>query len=117
MEQYLEEDRQLKLMKAASPYLPGENKTMISSVIRIMEVRNTLKKLEQEEEELLSSCSVHNEEEREYGLFQVMREFCSPREREMIDMILNFNQFSRMYREMDFETMNGGNENKGGMEL
>ena len=83
---------------------------MISSVIRIMEIRNTLKKLDQEEEELLTSCSVTSEEDREYGLFQALREFCSPREQEMIDMIVNVTQFSRMYREMDFEHMDGGNE-------
>ncbi len=111
MEHYPEEDRQLKMMKAALPYLSNNNKQMISSVIRIMEIRNTLKKIDQEEEELLTSCSVNSEEEREYGLFQAMRDFCSPREQEMIDMILNFNQFSRMYREMDFGSMDNGNDN------
>ena len=110
MDRYPEEDRQLKMMKAALPYLANDSKPMISSVIRIMEIRNTLKKLDQEEEELLTSCSVTSEEDREYGLFQALREFCSPREQEMIDMMPNFTQFSRMYREMDFEHMDGGNE-------
>lgn len=110
MDRYPEEDRQLKMMKAALPYLANDSKSMISSVIRIMEIRNTLKKLDQEEEELLTSCSVTSEEDREYGLFQALREFCSPREQEMIDMIVNVTQFSRMYREMDFEHMDGGNE-------
>lgn len=110
MDRYPEEDRQLKMMKAALPYLANDSKPMISSVIRIMEIRNTLKKLDQEEEELLTSCSVTSEEDREYGLFQALREFCSPREQEMIDMIVNVTQFSRMYREMDFEHMDGGNE-------
>ena len=109
-DRYPEEDRQLKMMKAALPYLANDSKPMISSVIRIMEIRNTLKKLDQEEEELLTSCSVTSEEDREYGLFQALREFCSPREQEMIDMIVNVTQFSRMYREMDFEHMDGGNE-------
>ena len=109
MDRYPEEDRQL-MMKAALPYLANDSKPMISSVIRIMEIRNTLKKLDQEEEELLTSCSVTSEEDREYGLFQALREFCSPREQEMIDMIVNVTQFSRMYREMDFEHMDGGNE-------
>lgn len=110
MDRYPEEDRQLKMMKAALPYLANDSKPMISSVIRIMEIRNTLKKLDQEEEELLTSCSVTSEEDREYGLFQALKEFCSPREQEMIDMIVNVTQFSRMYREMDFEHMDGGNE-------
>ena len=110
MDRYPEEDRQLKMMKAALPYLANDSKPMISSVIRIMEIRNTLKKLDQEEEELLTSCSVTSEEDREYGLFQALKEFCSPREQEMIDMLLNVTQFSRMYREMDFEHMDGGNE-------
>ncbi len=110
MDRYPEEDRQLKMMKAALPYLANDSKSMISSVIRIMEIRNTLKKLDQEEEELLTSCSVTSEEDREYGLFQALKEFCSPREQEMIDMLLNVTQFSRMYREMDFEHMDGGNE-------
>ena len=110
MDRYPEEDRQLKMMKAALPYLANDSKPMISSVIRIMEIRNTLKKLDQEEEELLTSCSVTSEEDRDYGLFQALREFCSPREQEMIDMIVNVTQFSRMYREMDFEHMDGGNE-------
>ena len=110
MDRYPEEDRQLKMMKAALPYLANDSKPMISSVIRIMEIRNTLKKLDQEEEERLTSCSVTSEEDREYGLFQALREFCSPREQEMIDMIVNVTQFSRMYREMDFEHMDGGNE-------
>ena len=110
MDRYPEEDCQLKMMKAALPYLANDSKPMISSVIRIMEIRNTLKKLDQEEEELLTSCSVTSEEDREYGLFQALKEFCSPREQEMIDMLLNVTQFSRMYREMDFEHMDGGNE-------
>ena len=54
MKHYPEEDRQLKMMKAALPYLSNNNKQMISSVIRIMEIRNTLKKIDQEEEELLT---------------------------------------------------------------
>ncbi len=112
MEHHPEEDRRLQMMKAALPYLASDSKSMISSVIRIMEIRNTLQRLDQEEEALLSSCSISSEEDREFGLFQALREFCSPREQEMIDMILNFTQFSRMYREMDFENGDGW---KGGM--
>lgn len=94
------DSRMLQMMKAALPFLPESSVGNLAQYIRMIEITNTLSRLDREEEELLSSCSLEGED-REAGLYQAVRTFCSPREQEMLDLFMNFSQLSRLQREFE----------------
>lgn len=94
------EDRYMMMMKASLPYLSSDTRKVFLTYLKINQIMHTLKDFDKEQEEIFSSCSV-NEEERETGLLQAIRTFCTPKEQEMIDMFLNFIQVMNIWKEME----------------
>lgn len=99
-------ERYLQMMKMALPYLPDDTKQVLTTYITITEVQHTLSRLEREQEEILSTCAIDSDEPKEVALFNAIKDLCSDREREMIDMIINVQQASKYFREY-----NGSPEN------
>ncbi len=94
------EDRYMMIMKASLPYLSNDTRRIFLTYLKINQIMHTLHDFDKEQEEIFSSCSV-NDENRESGLIQAIRDFCTPKEQEMIDTILNFNQVMKLWKEME----------------
>ncbi|MFQ9509783.1 MAG: hypothetical protein ACLRZ7_02360 [Lachnospiraceae bacterium] len=109
-------ERYLQMMKMALPYLPDDTKQVLNTYITMTEVHHTLTRLEQEQEEILSSCSLGSDEPKETALFNAIKDLCTDREREMLDMVINVQQASKFFKE--YNTSNGkDNMNKNPMDM
>ena len=102
------DSKELQMMKAALPYTEQPTRQMFSSIIRLVQVKNLLSALEQEEEEILAACSLDNSgQDREEMLFAALRPFCSKREQDLLEMFQNFRMASRFYQEYQHNPENG----------
>lgn len=93
-EQYLTEydglvqTRDLQMLKSLLPFASVKTQMPLAILIQTMEFRNTVKMF-QNDANVLSACSVNNEPDRRTAMIQTLRKFCTPKERETIDTLLN----------------------------
>lgn len=93
-EQYLTEydelvqTKELQILKSMLPFANIRTQMPLALLIQTLEFRNTVK-IFQNDMHALSACSVNNESDRRTAMIQTLRKFCSPKERETIDNILN----------------------------
>lgn len=93
-EQYLTEydglvqTRDLQMLKSMLPFASVKAQMPLAILIQTMEFRNTIKMF-QDNANVLSACSVNNEPDRRTAMIQTLRKFCTPKERETIDTLLN----------------------------
>lgn len=93
-EQYLTEydgliqTRELQMLKSLLPFASVQSQMPLAILIQSMEFRNTVKMF-QNNANVLSACSVHNEPDKRNAMLQTLRKFCTPKEKETIDNILN----------------------------
>ncbi len=86
----LVQDRHLQMMKAAIPYLNDSSKMSIAFFIKFIELERTVS-LFDGPTPTIQMCSVpESEEPRPLQLLSALREFCTEREQETIDTLLNF---------------------------
>lgn len=98
------DEHSMNLLKAILPYLKPPMKDSVKACIQIFEIRKTMERLSQEEEEL-AACSPNAQDASIYDIFQTLREYCTPKEAETMDMLINFTQMAKLYR--DFEATGG----------
>lgn len=93
-EQYITEydglvqSRELQMMKSMLPFVDINHQMPLAILIQTIQFRNTIKMF-QNNSSALSACSVSNEPDRRNAMLQTLRRFCTPRERETIDTLLN----------------------------
>ena len=80
--------RELQMLKSLLPFASIRSQMPLAILIQSMEFRNTVQ-LFQNNANVLSACSVHNEPDKRSAMLQTLRRFCSPKEKETIDNILN----------------------------
>ena len=80
--------RELQMLKSLLPLASIKNQLPLAILIQTMEFRNTIQMF-QNNENILSACSIHNEPDKRNAMLQTLRRFCSPKEKETIDNILN----------------------------
>lgn len=80
--------RELQMLKSLLPFASTSSQMPLALIIQSMEFRNTLQ-LFQNNANVLSSCSVHNEPDKRNAMLQTLRRFCTAKEKETIDNILN----------------------------
>lgn len=91
------EDRYIQMLKVSLPYLqPGLRETC-KTCIRIFEINHVIRRLE-EEEETLAACS-QEKKDPVSAIMQSIRDYCTPRELDTLDMITNILQMTRLYQE------------------
>ena len=73
--------REIQMLKTVIPYMKSSQK-------KYMELQNTLHIFSQEEQ-VLSMCSLPEEENNPQSLLNSLRPFCTPKELETIDMLTN----------------------------
>ncbi|MBQ8639459.1 MAG: hypothetical protein IJ468_09840 [Lachnospiraceae bacterium] len=94
------EERTVDMLKAILPFMKPPMKDTMKTCIQLLEIRRTIERLNQEEEELMA-CSPPAEDASIYDMFQAIRGFCTPKEAETMDMLINFTQMAKFYKEME----------------
>lgn len=84
----LVQTRELQMLKSMLPLVNVKNQMPLAILIQSMEFRNTIRMF-QNNANVLSACSVNNEPDKRNAMLQTLRKFCTPKERETIDNILN----------------------------
>lgn len=84
----LVQTRELQMLKALLPFANIKSQMPLAILIQSMEFRNTVKMF-QNNANALSACSINNEPDKRSAMLQTLRKFCTPRERETIDTIMN----------------------------
>lgn len=93
-EQYLTEydglvqTRELQMLKSLLPFANVRSQMPLAILIQSMEFRNTVQMF-QNNANVLSACSVHNETDKRNAMLQTLRKFCTQKEKETIDTLLN----------------------------
>ena len=80
--------REIQMLKTVIPYMKSSQKKQFAILIKYMELQNTLHIFSQEEQ-VLSMCSLPEEENNPQSLLNSLRPFCPPKELETIDMLTN----------------------------
>lgn len=84
----LVQTRELQMLKAMLPFVHMKNQMPLAILIQSMEFQNTIRSF-QNNANTLSAFSVSNETDKRSAMFQTLKKFCTPKERETIDTILN----------------------------
>ena len=93
-EQYLTEydqlvqTRELQMLKAMLPFVHTRSQMPLAILIQTMQFQQTMRMF-QENANALSAFSVNTETDRRSAMLQTLKRFCTPKERETIDTILN----------------------------
>ena len=80
--------RELQMLKSLLPFANVRSQMPLAMLIQSMEFRNTIHMF-QNNSNVLSACSVHNEPDKRSAMIQTLRKFCTPKEKETIDTLLN----------------------------
>jgi len=86
----LVQTRELQMMKSLLPFLGIKQQKPIAILIQSLQFRNAIRMF-QNDENALAACSINinSEAEKRNAMIQTLRNFCSPKEKETIDTILN----------------------------
>ena len=86
------QNRPIQMLKAIVPYLYEPQQRMVSMMVRMIELQRTMQLFDTTPEmqaQELRICSNESPTERTHQILNVLREYCTPHERDQIDMILN----------------------------
>jgi hypothetical protein len=90
--------KQLRIMKAAIPYIPTGQQRFISVYVKLRELMNTFELFNQPESEIVSICSAPEESRNPAEMLNAVKGQCNDREKEMLDLMFNFISASSLYR-------------------
>lgn len=86
------QNRPTQMLKAIVPYLYEPQQRIVSMMVRMIELQRTMQLFDAAPEmqaQELRICSNESPTERTHQILNVLREYCTPQERDQIDMILN----------------------------
>lgn len=86
------QNRPIQMLKAIVPYLYEPQQRIVSMMVRMIELQRTMQLFDAAPEmqaQELRICSNESPTERTHQILNVLREYCTPQERDQIDMILN----------------------------
>ena len=86
------QNRPIQMLKAIVPYLYEPQQRIVSMMVRMIELQRTMQLFDAAPEmqaQELRICSNDSPTERTHQILNVLREYCTPQERDQIDMILN----------------------------
>lgn len=84
----LVQTRELQMMKAMLPFVNTRSQMPLALLIQSIEFRNTMK-LFQTNTKALSACAIKDDNDKRSAMLQTLRRFCTPKERETIDTLMN----------------------------
>ncbi len=93
----LVQDRQLQMLKAAVPYINNSNQKTMAFLIKFMELQRTMT-LFNSAGPSLQMCAVQEDEEPlPLQMLNALREFCTEKEKETLDMLMSYVQMFSAY--------------------
>lgn len=101
----------LQLLKAALPYMDAPQQRNLTIGIKMMELRNALS-LIQDDNNQLSACCDNSDENQTVNMLAQIRQFCSEKEQEWIDLFINFSQAFQLYSSYRASTPGSGEEKR-----
>ncbi len=88
------QSKDLQILKTALPYMGGKHQKEILTLIKSLELKKSLDLINSNDSSL-SICSTGSPMENTQNMLNDIRQFCSEKEQEHIDMMLNlFSMFS-----------------------
>lgn len=84
----LVQTRELQMLKAMLPFVHMKSQMPLAILIQSMEFKNTIRSF-QNNANSLSAFSISNEADRRSAMLQTLKKFCTPKEQETIDTLLN----------------------------
>ena len=84
----LVQTRELQMLKAMLPFVHTRSQMPLAILIQSMEFKNTIRNF-QNTANSLSAFSINNETDRRSAMLQTLKKFCTPKEQETIDTLLN----------------------------
>ena len=93
------QNKDLQILKTALPYLKGSRQKQILMLIKSMELKKSIELIDSDDTSL-SICSTDNPMENTLNMLNDIRKFCSEKEQEHIDMILNLFSMFTTYETM-----------------
>lgn len=85
---HITQTREIQMLKTVIPYMKNSQKKQFAILIKYMELQKTIQ-LFSNEESALSICSLPEEENNTVSMLNELRQFCTPKEIETIDMLTN----------------------------
>lgn len=80
--------RELQMLKTLVPFLEGRRQRQIAMLIQYMEIRQTMN-LFTNDSGALSACEIPEGTDRRTAMLNALKNYCTPKERETIDTMLN----------------------------
>lgn len=80
--------KELQILKTLVPFMPQEMQKNLIMLVQCMQFQKTMEIFDNPPAEL-SAASISNETGKTTAMLSAIRKFCSPREQETIDNILN----------------------------
>lgn len=90
-------DSRLQMIKAAIPYLSNREQQFLSIYVKYIELNHTFRLVGNTDSNALSSCSVDEEHHTTADMLSAIKQYCSDKEKEMIDLLSNFMSAYQMY--------------------
>lgn len=91
------QDRQLQMMKAAIPYINNSNQKTMAFLIKFLELQRTIHIFDSPNASM-QICSVQEDEEPlPLQMLNALREFCTEKEQETLDLLMNYLQMFSAY--------------------
>lgn len=90
-------DNQLQIIKAAIPYLSNREQQFFSIYVKYIELEHTLKLVSDSDLNVLRSCSIGENPHSTTDMLTAIKQYCTEKEKEMIDLISNFLSAYQMY--------------------
>lgn len=88
--------RELQMLKTVLPYMRESQKRQFAILIKYMELQNTIHVFSQADK-VLSMCSVDDESNNMLAMLNDLRVFCTAREQETLDMLVNMYSVMETY--------------------
>lgn len=82
------QSRQLQMLKTIIPYMKNQQQMNLAVLIKYMELKNTIQVFSKEEN-VISMCSLPENEDHMLAMLTDLRKFCTEKEQETLDMITN----------------------------
>lgn len=80
--------KELQMLKTVVPFLAPRQQQQIAMLIPYMELRHCMK-LFSTNTNALAACEIPEGSDRKSALLMAIKNYCSPKEKEMIDTVLN----------------------------
>lgn len=91
------QDRHLEMIKAALPYLNSSRQRTMAMMVKFMELQRTMALFQNPENNLRMCSEEENEEDAPLQMLTAIRDYCTEKEKDIIDNIITFVQMFSTY--------------------